>query len=322
MKKFAAFFLWLLTGVSVLASLNVQAQSTQSDELGVLIMAHGGLAEWEAGVLETLEPLRDRYTLEVAFGMADAVSLQEAVSKLEARGAKHIAVVRLFISGESWYERTQQILGMIPGAPAKPLPVAVSHDAHQGHGPDAGHGSAGASGGHSMEFWQIDSNARFTMSKQGLAEAPGMAQVLLSRAQDLSGNPPQEDLLILAHGPETDEEDARWIGYIDARAELVRRTLPFHRVKVATLREDWEEKRAGAEEAVKAFVATAAEEGHSAIVIPFRVHGFGPYAKVLEGLDYVADERGLIPHPAVSAWIAAQIEEQRGALQDPASASD
>lgn len=49
------------------------------------------------------------------------------------------------------------------------------------------------------------------------------------------------------------------------------------------------------------------DEGGKAIVIPFRVQGFGPYAQVLEGLDYVADQKGLIPHPEVTKWLEHEI---------------
>jgi hypothetical protein len=41
--------------------------------------------------------------------------------------------------------------------------------------------------------------------------------------------------------------------------------------------------------------------GETVLVIPFRLSGFGPYAKVLEGWDYRAGE-ALLPHPAVSDW--------------------
>jgi len=85
-------------------------------DLGVLVMAHGGGAKWNGEVSTMLTPLRADYPLEIAFGMADAASLQEAVGRLEARGVRRIAVVRLFISGESWFERTQQILGLRAGA--------------------------------------------------------------------------------------------------------------------------------------------------------------------------------------------------------------
>jgi len=78
-------------------------------------------------------------------------------------------------------------------------------------------------------------------------------------------------------------------------------------VRVATLREDWPEKREPAAAAVRQFVESANRDGRTPVVIPYRVFGFGPYAEVLEGLDYRADERGLIPHPAVARWIDNQV---------------
>jgi hypothetical protein len=233
--------------------------------------------------------------------MADAASMQESVKELEARGARHIGVVRLFISGESFKERTEQILGMIPGAPVKP--AAANTDAHAGHG--EGHG------GHSMEFWRLDTRASFALSGQGLVEAPEMGEVLATRAKALSKNPAQEDVLILAHGPGDDAENERWLKHLDARADVVRRAQPFHAVQVETLREDWPDKRVEAEKRIRAFVERSAKEGRRAVVIPFRVQGFGPYAKVLDGLQYTSDGQGLIPHPSVTEWIEHQAETLR-----------
>jgi len=317
----------------------------QNDDLGVLVMAHGGSPEWNQGVLDTVAPLTGSHNLEVAFGMADAVSMQEAVTRLEQRGADRIAVVRLFISGESWYERTEQILGMREGAPARgeaaghpehmsaDAHAAAGQDAHAGPGGntsnDSPDGSAGAtraaaaadphashnmaaapaSMGHSMEFWRIDTDAEFALSKPGLAEAEEMADVLLARANALSSNPAREDVLILAHGPGDDAENERWLAFMDDRAQSIRDTHAFRHVKVATLREDWEEKRVAAEQEVREFVANANATGGTALIIPYRVHGFGPYEGVLEGLEYVADGQGLIPHAGVTRWIEAQIAE-------------
>ncbi len=286
------FFLFALAAECA-ANREVQAKEDEND-FGVLVMAHGGSPEWNQGVLSAIEPLQEQTPIEVAFGMADAVRLQQAVHRLEARGVRRIAVVRLFVSGESWYERTKKILGLHPGAPARPDSA--------GHAHNAGHG------GHSMEFWKIQTEATFALSTQGLAEAEAMASVLLDRARTLSRDPEREDVLILAHGPGDDAENERWIAHIDARAEAIRDSLPFRRVRVMTLREDWPEKREQAELQIREFVEQASKNGGTAIVIPFRVHGFGPYKRVLEGLDYVADGRGLIPHPAITRWIAEQIK--------------
>jgi sirohydrochlorin cobaltochelatase len=151
------------------------------------------------------------------------------------------------------------------------------------------------------------------VSAEGLNEAPEMAAVLLDRARALSRDPAREDVLVLAHGPGEDAENERWLAYLDRLAEQTRSALPFHRVQVATLREDWPEKRTAAERAVREFVESSRGAGRRALVIPFRVEGFGPYADVLEGLDYSANELGLLPHSNVTTWIRRQALELRSA---------
>lgn len=129
-----------------------------------------------------------------------------------------------------------------------------------------------------MEFWKIETAASFVLSREGLADAQEMDAILLERVIHLSRDPTSEDVLILAHGPAHDAENARWIEKISTRAAAVR-AQPFRRVEVHTLREDWPQKRAAAERAARAFVQRAAAENGRAIVVPFRVEGFGPYAK-------------------------------------------
>src|SRR5262249_48664006 len=133
-------------------SMTPRSQPAPKD-FGILVMAHGGSPEWNKAVLDAVEPLRAGNKIEVAFGMADALSIQKGVRDLEAEGAHRIGVVRLFVSGESWYDRTQQILGVAPGAPEKPEHAEHGDKEHQGH---------------SMAFWKIDTHAEFALSKPGL----------------------------------------------------------------------------------------------------------------------------------------------------------
>jgi hypothetical protein len=286
----------VLVACSSPTSVSSWTSSEAPADFGVLLMAHGGSSTWNEGVLSAVEPLEDEHTIEVAFGMADAASIQRAIERLEARGARRIGVVRLFISGESWYERTEQILGVSPGAPDRPATM----DHGQGHG------------GHSMEFWRAQTEASFALSTQGLAESGAMDGVLVDRARALSRNPAREDVLILAHGPADDGENERWIAHIQARSKDVAKGFDFRRVHVETLREDWPGSRVKAEQRIRSFVQRAADEGGTAIVIPFRVQGFGPYAEVLEGLDYLSDGQGLVPHGNVTQWIAEQIAQLEG----------
>lgn len=284
----------LMFASTAAAEARVESTVEPVDTYGVLVMAHGGGTEWNREITRVLDPVGREFPVEVAFGMADATSLQDGIRRLEAKGVNRIGVVRLFVSGDSWYERTEQILGIKPGAPAKPADQHDGHDAHAGH---------------SMAFWRVDTDAAFALSKQGLAEAPEMGAVLAERARGLSSDPAREDVLILAHGPDDDAENRRWLEQIDARAEAVRRVLPFRRVQVETLREDWPEKRKAAEQRIRSFVERAGSEGGTAIVIPFRAQGFGPYAQLLQGLDYRADRLGLAPHSQVEQWVKRQAEE-------------
>jgi len=301
--------LTLLGGASglVLPSLSAFAQTREGEperDFGLLVMAHGGGPTWNREVEAMLAPLRGEYPVEIAFGMAEALSLQEGVQKLEAQGVRRIGVVRLFISGESWYERTEQILGLRAGAPAQP--AAEAHSGPNGHG------------GHGMATWRINTSAAFALTTQGLAEAPEIGAVLAERARALSADVRQESVLIIAHGPNDDVENQRWLDHIDARAATVRQSGPFKRVHVETLREDWPEKRAASEARIRAFVDEASRDGGRVIVIPFRVAGFGPYARVLEGLSYASDGRALLPSAEVERWVRRQARELRaGTFRKP-----
>ncbi len=278
------------------AAASAQARP-DADGFGVLVMAHGGGAAWNGEVEALLAPLKDDYPLELAFGMADPGSLQAAVDRLEARGVRRIGVVRLFISGESWFERTEQILGLAPGAP--PRPAAAAHAGHGGHA------------GHDMSLWRIDTDSAFALSAEGLADAPEMDAVLVERAGALSRDPTRESVLVLAHGPGDDAENARWLARIDARAKAVRAAAPYREVEVETLREDWPEKRSEAETRIRAFVERAGADGGRAIVIPYRVAGFGPYGRVLDGLAYASDGQGLVPSVQVEHWVRRQADTLR-----------
>lgn len=334
----------LLLGVLLaIAGISTAESADHEGRFGVLIMAHGGTDEWDQAVLNAVEPLRDQYPVEVAFGMADASTIDEGVEKLEASNVSRIGVVRLFISGESWYEQTEQILGLIEGAPSASELQARQED-HGAHGDPAKHDADGTHGGvdhhaepgskgehagqeshaghgtngdqeseehHMAPRYRIESEAAFALSTEGLAQAPEMDEVLLFRARALSQSPETEDVLFLAHGPGDDEENERWIATINSRADLLRSEIPFRRVEVMTLREDWPEKRTEAEERIKGFVQRARDEGGQAIVIPYRVYGFGPYAEILEDFEYTSDGQGLIPHEAVTRWIDRQANSLR-----------
>lgn len=295
----------LILGLMLAPALEVvAAPAAATPAAGVLLMAHGGRADWNQAVLDMVAPLQKRAPLEVAFGMATADSIQAAVAALEKRGVRRIVVVRLFVSGDSFLTETEQIVGLRPGAPPRPAGGDAAHAGHAHHG-----GS-----GHSMALWKIDARSAFVLTKEGLMESPLVGEILARRARELSKDPARESVLILGHGPADDAENARWLEKMRERAASVRDALPFREVATETLREDWPEKRKAAEESIQSFVRKAREGGGTTIVLPFRVQGFGPYAGILKGLSYVSDGKGFLPDPLIARWIEDQVARAAASL--------
>lgn len=296
--------------------------------VGVLVMAHGGDPAWNAVVEEAVAPLRALRPTALAYGMADAESLQHAVYDLERQGVRKIAVVRLFLSGDSFLTRTEKILGVAPGAGPKADLAVSDHDAvseivvssagaHTHHGAMVGypHVARGTHGGgahaHHMDpdlmpLWRVTTASKFTVSRRGLLESGLGPAIMARRAKALSKAPAKESVLLVAHGVGDDAADARWRAAMVPAAAAVKKAAPFRAVKAVTLRDDWPQAHAKAVGEIKSFVAEAKAGGGAALVVPYRLYGFGPQASSLEGLDIVTDDKGLLPDPSVASWLVAE----------------
>src|SRR5688500_5239450 len=109
----------LVLSTAALAALTLtapQAQAQQSPasdaDVGILIMAHGGMPEWDAAVAEAVTPMKDVVPTSLALGMADPATMQAALDSLQSQGVDKVAVVRLFLSGESFIHDTEFYLGL------------------------------------------------------------------------------------------------------------------------------------------------------------------------------------------------------------------
>ncbi|GMV05866.1 MAG: hypothetical protein AMXMBFR53_21430 [Gemmatimonadota bacterium] len=257
-------------------------------------MAHGGAPEWNAAVARAVEPLRARLPVALALGMADPRTLQAALDSLGESGVERVAVVRLFMSGESFLHQTEYLLGLRGDPPAEPM-------LHHGGGGAGQHG----------ELHPLRHGMEVLLSRDGLGASALAGAILVDRADGASRDPGRERVLLVAHGMGDEGENGRVLAWMEESAGELR-ARGFQDVHTATLREDWPEARAVAEAEIRAWVRGAADGGARVIVVPFRLSGFGPYAQVLEGLPYVPTE-GLLPHDLVSRWL----EEQAARLLCP-----
>lgn len=295
---------------------------------GLLLMAHGGSPEWNAAVEQAVLPIRSERPVAIAFGMADRASLQAAASELATRGATRIDVVRLFLYRDSFLHQTEYLLGLRPDPPSE----FVDHAAHSMSG-YSGHrhgGAANDSAATAASVHGASAPARaaatppspircpvpIRLSHAGLLDDPVAGEILRERARHLSRDARHESVLLLAHGAGDEAENSRILARIEGMAQALRDDAPYAAVRGETLREDWPEPRARAEKRIREFVASEHAAGRRVLVLPVRLFGFGEYRQVLKGLTYTADELGLLPSPAITGWIRAQLadlEESRAA---------
>lgn len=275
------------TGATVAETTPARATSASATagSVGVLVMAHGGSPEWNASVTRAVAELREELPTAVAYGMAHPRTLGAALDSLRDRGVNRVAVVRMFLSGDSFLQQTGWYLGF-EDAPPEQF-VLMNHGGHDHHPPTRD---------------PLEHDLEVATHADGLLDAPETGRILAARARELSVTPSAESVLLLAHGAGDDAENAGLLARIDGYAEAIR-AEGFAEVKAATLREDWPEARERAEAELLEWTDRQLAAGTDLLVIPVRLSGFGPYAEVLGDRPYRAGE-GLLPHDIVAEWVS------------------
>lgn len=262
-----------------------------ADQIGVVIMPHGSTQPWNDAVEATIRPLMSKYPIEMAYGMGDPFIIQDAVSRLEQRGIRHIVFVRMYALDTHMKPITDYILGLNDRLPA------------DGHG----HGSAGAPP-------QVRTAARFS-TFGGYEQNPEIAVVLHKRIAELSKDPTNETVLLLAHGEGTEEGNDKWLSVMNQNIERLRQDPHCAKLKAITaltVREDWPKERELAVAAARLAVEDAGRQGR-VLVIANRLYGSGPYRAMLQGLTYEMNDKGLAD-PALTRWLEDGLTRMTAAL--------
>ena len=268
----------------------------QSKTRGVLVLAHGahhhGHEEhgsgtpppWDVSVLEAVKPLKDKYPLEVAFGMADPDTIKDAVHTLEESGVSEVIVVPLFISSHSpIIGNSRFILGL-----QERLPETTDIES----------------------LPRVKSKMKFYMTG-ALDDSILVAEILLERAMDLSANPSKETIVLVGHGPNDERENKLWLDDMERLACYVREKGKFKEVKVATWRSDApKEIKQEAINKLRGMVENGSKDG-SVIVVPLLLAPNGVEGEIVEalkGLSYSFNGKTLLPHDNITKWIRSKVE--------------
>jgi hypothetical protein len=298
--------------LAVFAALVVRTASADS---GILLLAHGGSTEWNARVTELAAKVNEKHPAEVALGMATRATIQSAIDKLIARGVEEIVAVPLFVS--SWstvITSTEYLLGLRAEAPP-----ALTRYAKMNHTPAAAAPPGSPSTIHDDHTMTTEGTTPVKSSvpirmTPALNDHPIVADVLASRARAISRHPSGEALVILAHGPNEEEDNRRWLTDMRSLAGRVAQSERFASIEYLTLRDDAPKPvRDAATEQLRGIVQREISTGRRVLIVPLLI-SFGGIERGLrerlDGLAYTMADAALMPDDRITAWVLAMAERR------------
>ena len=309
---FATFISWLAISFTFALQANAQmaTHALVSHDVGVLLMAHGGSKEWNDQVLGIGSQVNASLPAEVAFGMADRNTLQAGIDKLTARGVKKIVAVPLFVSSHSGvFDSLAYLLGVRKDAPEDlEMFASMEHDMK-----DMKHDTDASAPQTSDKTKPVDCRVPLRMSS-ALDQHPIVANILLDRANSISKKPRREVVILVAHGPQSDKENALWLQDMSALAKQITERKKFARVEYLTLRDDADDPiRNQATAELRKHVENADNSNRRALIVPLLLSygGIdGGLRKRLDGLDHTMSPQGLLPDPRIVQWILDSVRDE------------
>jgi sirohydrochlorin ferrochelatase len=274
---------------------------------GVLLLAHGGSAAWDANVRTIAAEVDKVSPTEVAFGMATRANIQAAVTKLEARGVTRIVAVPLFISSHSTViTATEYLLGQ-----RKDMPPALKIFARMSHGSGGHAGHDGQAADTTDGTVPVTSSVPIRMTP-ALDAHPLVADIVRDRALSMSATPSGEAVILVAHGPVADEENDRWLANLRTLAAAVAGREAFGSVDALTVRDDAPAPiRDAATRELRALAERRTTEGRRVLIVPVLLSYGGIEAgirKRLDGLTYVMSSQALAPDRRLVDWVKAMAQ--------------
>lgn len=297
------------------------AFSLHAQKVGVMIMAHGGSAEWNDLVKEAAKPLEKQYPVAYAWGMADPKTLQQAVTQLETQGVTKIVAVPLFISSYSPIIRqTEYLLGKRDSLADDPMP---SMDHSGGHMSMPGMGSG--EGDHSMhhmatmskaDLHQLNVKADVVLT-HALDDHDVVAGILLDRIHELSKDPAKETVVLVGHGPNDEADNQKWISTMESLVGKIQNLqqkegkAAYKQIFATTVRDD--ASKAIFEQAKAQLRSLVRQAGNSGdvLVVPLFLSSGGreqAVAERLDGLKFKWTGHTLLPDTSLSKFLQESVQ--------------
>ncbi len=253
-------------------------------ETGVLVLAHGFRTAGDNIFRQRLNPLAAQQPTALALGMSMMMSdhIQFAINDLEAAGAKRIVVVPVVSNRyNSLMRQWQYIFGLIDD----PAYIAVA---------------------------PVTSNVPLLFGEPP-EDDPLIVDTLADYAREVSRQPDNEFLLLVAHGPESAADNEVVLTLLQKQVDEVQARLNFADVAVASLQDDAPKAvRAANVEQMRALVKAAQDKGYEVLVITNLLGARTVQAELrrdLRGLRYTFNAKGIMQHDNFVRWIEQSVAE-------------
>jgi sirohydrochlorin cobaltochelatase len=257
----------------------------QRGDVGVLVLAHGVGQNSDRMFVEALESMAERRPTAVSFGMAMMMSshLQSTVDDLTERGAETIVLVPTAVSTHNSLTRQWEYT------------FNMRDDSSY------------------LDVPRVQTDAQVLMAAH-MDDHPLITDVLIDYTNEVSKNPANEVVILVAHGPEDVEDNIPDLEVLQVHADRIKEAGKFSDVKAINLQDDaYPPIRKSNVTKLRRWITSAQRAGKDVIVTVYSTASFGVQEHIkddLRGLDYAFAEKGVAEHPNYQQWIAATVEER------------
>jgi len=252
---------------------------------GLLILAHGFRDRGDRDFKQQVQPMADVFPTAFAFGMAMMMSdhIQLALDDLEAAGAEQIIVIpAVSTPHNSLMRQWEYIFGLRDDADYVTVP-------------------------------RVQTEAEVLIVAPP-GDDPLVAETLLDFAFEISTDPENEVVIIVAHGPSFADDNAEELRMLANLAEFMMEDSDFSNVVGMTLQDDAPpEIRDANVERIRAVVEVATTEGKDVLVVTNLMGTRTIQSQLrrdLAGLDYKFNAKGLTQHDNFIKWMGVSLRAE------------
>ena len=253
-----------------------------NQETGALLLAHGYGEEGDLAFHNSMTDISSQHITTLSLGMSMMTSkhIECALSEIRQNGAKKIYIVPISSTPHNTLvQQWEYIFGLRNDHAYTKVKSVITDD---------------------VVFLDPISDHRIAK------------KIVLDYAQEISVDPMNEIVVIIAHGPVGETDNELQLELMENLAAYVNDQGNFNAVRPFTLQDDApKEIRDRNVKQIKEFIENATLDGKKVLMVSNLMSGKGIQRKINEdfsGLDYKFNSKGFLTHPLFKEWILESIE--------------